>query len=139
VIRPCADDTHFDPLFTIPTTKPVYHVELFTGIEIVNGPLADVGLATLARTHGRLVTLGLNHIPDISGAGLARLGQLPRLEWLEIRSSPRIMDEGLAEVASLESLRRLEVDKGQFSAAAIDALLAALPTCEVMQREAGSI
>jgi hypothetical protein len=101
--------------------------------------ISDVGLATLARTHGRLVTLGLNHIPDISGAGLARLGQLPRLEWLEIRSSPRIMDEGLVEVASLESLRRLEVDKGQFSAAAIDALLAALPTCEVMQREAGSI
>jgi serine/threonine protein kinase len=101
--------------------------------------ISDVGLGALAMAHSQLFTLSLNRMPNITGAGLAQLAHLSRLEWLEIRGSSRISDDGLDRLTAISSLMHLEVDKGQFSAAAIDKLRTALPGCELLQREADSL
>ena len=81
------------------------------------------------------MSLTLNGAPNVTSDGLAHLARLPRLEWLEIRDARRISDAGLVHLHSVSSLRRLEVSKGQFSAAAISAFRTALPECEVLLRE----
>jgi serine/threonine protein kinase len=97
--------------------------------------ITDRGLAILA-SQGRLTSLSLNEVHGITGEGLAHLARLPRLESLQIRGARQITDAGLAELHAAKSLRRLEVNRGQFSAAAISQIQAALPQCEVPLREA---
>jgi serine/threonine protein kinase len=124
------------------TDVGIVHLARLTELENLrlDGTLvSDVGLATIAKDHGHLLTLGLCAMPNLTGAGLAHLANLSRLELLEIRGTPRIGDEDLAHLAVAASLRRLEVNRGQFSTAAIDNLRQALPQCEILQQDASSM
>ena len=92
--------------------------------------VTDRGLATLAQ-HGRLISLSLNGVPNVTSDGLGHLARLPRLESLRIRECKGVNDAGLAKLHAVKSLRRLEISRGQFSAAAVSKLQKALPECEV--------
>jgi hypothetical protein len=82
--------------------------------------------------------LTLRDLPDVRDAGLAVLGQLPKLERLYLHELPSVGDEGLRHLASATSLRVLDIwSVPGMTDASID-VIAALPALEELSiRETG--
>lgn len=86
-------------------------------------------LAALAGAPG-LVYLNLSFCAGVTDAVLAELRAFPAVRQLFLRGATGITDAGLAHLHGLDRLRALELtDCPQLSAAAVEALRAALPAC----------
>jgi serine/threonine protein kinase len=81
-----------------------------------------------------LRSLNLSYCAGVTDSALVHLKALPGLRHLLLRGCTNITDDGLLQLRALTGLSSLElIDCDQLSAAAIDALRAALPKCKVLR------
>ncbi len=85
-----------------------------------NKTVAETSLPDLATlSHLRVLSLAGNQVTD---SCLRKLSTLPELESLVLRDAHNLTEAGIAELAKLRQLRRLEVTNAHFDDAALDRL-----------------
>jgi hypothetical protein len=71
---------------------------------------------------------------QIGNSSLRHLNERTNIWWLDVRETA-VTDEGIAHLANVPSLRKIEIDAGQASPTTIDELRRALPHCTLLVHE----
>lgn len=100
----------------------------FVGIE--DASITDRGLAALQRCTS-LEDLVIRESSGVSGIGLGALAPLSKLGYLDLEGSA-INDEGLRQIAHIQSLTRIRLYSTRVTENTIATLKLAMPNCKVM-------